>query len=207
MTSQSEKNYVRLQKAQQQRMVSDVSEGNTGARDSMLDLNADMMEKRAVEALNEQHEADVVPGGEVFKETLKRPKLSNIQASHDRQLLISDANCFDLAIDAAETVGAKNSLEKMLAHQMAACHNAGMRLIQKINYAIDDVGNHTDDDLRLQRLANTVGKLMATFQQGVKTIHQLRTGGQQKMTVEHVNVNEGGQAIVGSVTKEGGGKP
>jgi hypothetical protein len=28
-----------------------------------------------------------------------------------------------------------------------------------------------------------------------------RTGGQQKVTVEHVTVNEGGQAIVGSVTQ------
>jgi hypothetical protein len=38
--------------------------------------------------------------------------------------------------------------------------------------------------------------------------HQLkryRTGGQQKVTVEHVTVNQGGQALVGSVTQGGGG--
>ena len=32
-----------------------------------------------------------------------------------------------------------------------------------------------------------------------------RTGGQQKVTVEHVTVNQGGQAIVGNVSHPGGG--
>jgi len=45
---------------------------------------------------------------------------------------------------------------------------------------------------------------MATFQQGFKTIQQIRTGGHQKMTVEHVHVYEGDQAVVGNI--QGGGK-
>ena len=32
-----------------------------------------------------------------------------------------------------------------------------------------------------------------------------RTGGGQKVTVHHVQVNEGGQAIVGNVNQGGGG--
>jgi ribosomal protein L32 len=34
---------------------------------------------------------------------------------------------------------------------------------------------------------------------------RLRTGGEQKVTVQHVTVNEGGQAIVGSVSPQVGG--
>jgi len=199
--SSSEKAYDQLQKAQQQKMVSDIAEETTGERDHMLDRNSNMMEQRAVSKMSETHEVATIPGKEIapFKETVEHPKLANIQASHDRQQLISNSNCFDMAIDAAETIGATNSLEKMLAHQMAACHNAGMNLIQKINYAIDDIGNHKDDDLRLQRMTNTATKLMTTFQQGMKTIQQTRSGGEQKMTVEHVHVHDGGQAVVGNV--------
>lgn len=187
-------------------MVSDILEEDTGSRDLMLDMNANMMEQRAVAKLNEQHDVDTIPGKEIapLKDTLERPKLANIQASHDRQQLISNANCFDMAIDAAQTINAKNSLEKMLVHQMTACHNAGMNLINKINYAIDDIGNHKDDDLRLQRITNTATKLITTFQQGMKTIHQIRNGGQQKMTIEYININKGGQAIVGEVHQGGG---
>jgi hypothetical protein len=39
----------------------------------------------------------------------------------------------------------------------------------------------------------------------VEALKRYRTGGQQKVTVEHVTVNEGGQAIVGNVTHKGGG--
>lgn len=40
----------------------------------------------------------------------------------------------------------------------------------------------------------------------VETKHKPRRGkGQQKVTVEHVHVHSGGQAIVGSVTSPGGG--
>jgi len=42
----------------------------------------------------------------------------------------------------------------------------------------------------------------------MEALKRYRTGGQQKVTVEHVHVHEGGQAIVGHIDhKTGGGKP
>jgi hypothetical protein len=38
----------------------------------------------------------------------------------------------------------------------------------------------------------------------METLKRYRTGGQQKVTVEHVTVNEGGQAIVASNVTHGG---
>jgi hypothetical protein len=37
----------------------------------------------------------------------------------------------------------------------------------------------------------------------METLKRYRTGGEQKVTVQHVNVNDGGQAIVGNVTAPG----
>jgi hypothetical protein len=44
-----------------------------------------------------------------------------------------------------------------------------------------------------------LNKLARTFITQVEALKRHRTGGQQKVTVEHVHVHEGGQAIVGTV--------
>ena len=50
-------------------------------------------------------------------------------------------------------------------------------------------------------------KLTRTFAAQMSALKEYRSKGEQKMTVEHVRVAEGGQAIVGNVnaTPEGGG--
>ena len=48
-------------------------------------------------------------------------------------------------------------------------------------------------------------KLVRTFTTQIEALKRYRTGGQQRVVVEHVTVNEGGQAIVGSVSHGGVG--
>jgi hypothetical protein len=45
-------------------------------------------------------------------------------------------------------------------------------------------------------MAATAARLMETSQRGALTLDRLRHGGQQTMTIQHVNVTEGGQAVV-----------
>jgi len=56
-----------------------------------------------------------------------------------------------------------------------------------------------------QSNVNYATKMLRTFMAQMEALKKYRTGGQQKMIVEHVHVNEGGQAIVGTVN-QGGGK-
>ncbi len=79
-----------------------------------------------------------------------------------------------------------------------------MKMIEQVNSGMGDLNYKKDADLRLQRITNMASKLMTTFQQGMKTLHQIRNGGQQKMTVEHVNVHKGGKAVVGNIQGGGG---
>lgn len=53
---------------------------------------------------------------------------------------------------------------------------------------------------------NRASKLMRTFTAQLEAMQRLRGTNQQKMTVEHVHVHEGGQAIVGNVVRREGGK-
>jgi len=48
--------------------------------------------------------------------------------------------------------------------------------------------------------------MSGTFQQGIITVQRMRSGGQQVVTVQHVQVNEGGQAIVAGKVKGGGAR-
>jgi|GEM_PF-2392342 len=56
---------------------------------------------------------------------------------------------------------------------------------------------------------NVASKFLAHSQEAFKTLINYRRGGQQRVVVEHVNVEAGGQAIVGNVGlpgEEGGTK-
>ena len=46
---------------------------------------------------------------------------------------------------------------------------------------------------------------MRTYVAQVEAFRHLRQGGSQFMRVEHVHVNEGGQALIGNVRKESSG--
>ncbi len=48
---------------------------------------------------------------------------------------------------------------------------------------------------------NQATKMLRTFAAQMEALKRYRTGGQQKVIVEHVHVNEGGQAIVGVVNR------
>ena len=46
--------------------------------------------------------------------------------------------------------------------------------------------------------------MMDAFQKGALALHKLRTGGTQVVTVQHVNVGDGGQAVVTGGINHGG---
>jgi hypothetical protein len=85
----------------------------------------------------------------------------------------------------------------MLAAQMAAVHNATMTFARRLN--------HVDNIPQQDSAVCAFTKLARTFATQVEALKRYRTGGEQKVTVEHVTVNAGGQAIVGSVTHGGRG--
>ena len=83
--------------------------------------------------------------------------------------------------------------EAMLMAQMGIVHMAMMRfarLLQNVEY------------LQQQDSAERAfNKLARTFTTQMEALKRYRTGGEQKVTVQHVSVREGGQAIVGNVTQ------
>lgn len=137
------------------------------------------------------------PAREVIADTLAMPSQVTVDASIARtDLLVQvQSNVLALAVDAAHTIGAKNSLEKMLAHQLALLHSVSMRTMDKALLQCRD-----SDRIGL---LNATSRMMDVFQNGLLTIQKLRSKGAQKITVRHVTVQPGGQAVIGDV-KSGG---
>ena len=55
-------------------------------------------------------------------------------------------------------------------------------------------------------MSSSANKLSRTFMMQIEALNRYRGKGQQKMTVEHVHINSGGQAIIGNVTKNDSSK-
>ncbi|HEY0568773.1 MAG TPA: hypothetical protein VGD13_11735 [Xanthobacteraceae bacterium] len=89
----------------------------------------------------------------------------------------------------------RNEAEAALALQAACTHMVAMVMMARIG------GGH-GGDRRLPALASAAAKLMRTHCLQVETFRRLRGGGEQKIIVKHVTVNEGGQAIVGAVNSQ-----
>ncbi len=86
----------------------------------------------------------------------------------------------------------------MLIAQMIQANNAAGNCMNK---AFSD-----GQSLQVMELhANLAIKFQRTFVAQIEALQKLRGNGGQKVTVEHVHVHEGGQAIVGNVNHAPGG--
>ena len=97
-------------------------------------------------------------------------------------------------------IGPKDELEGMLATQLIACHHASMECFRRAM-----IGEQTFEGR--QDSLNQASKLSRTYATLLEALNRHRGKGAQKVTVEHVHVHEGGQAIVGNVSQSGGGVP
>lgn len=143
------------------------------------------------------------PARQVIRDTLAEGATRIAEDASIRRtdlLMRPSFNALALGIDAAESIGAANSVEKMLAHQMAVAHEAALRLMDRaLSYEADGRSMREGDSTEACRLANTAARLMSAFNDGAATLQRLRTGGNQTVTVQHVNVAPGAQAVIGNV--------
>jgi hypothetical protein len=112
-------------------------------------------------------------------------------ANAGKQGLEVDEKCLNFMLSVIKGVEPKDQVETMLAAQMAAVHMATMTFARRLA--------HVDNIPQQDSAERAFNKLARTFAAQVEALKRYRTGGEQRVTVEHVTVNKGGQAIVGTV--------
>jgi hypothetical protein len=104
-----------------------------------------------------------------------------------------DEDDLNFMVSVVKGIEPRDQIETMLAAQIAGIHNTIMTFTRRLA----NVENIPQQD-SAERALN---KLARTFVSQMEALKRYRTGGEQKVTVQHVSVSEGGQAIVGNVTQ------
>jgi hypothetical protein len=136
---------------------------------------------------------------------LQCPDMVAVDASRQRLALVEKAGGLALALDAAETIQAANSLEKMVAHQIAVAHIAAVETQVEALALLREFANsdrrYAILTTEAARLMNSSARMMDVSQRGMITMNRLRNSGRQTMVVQHVHVSDGGQAVVAGQVK------
>src|SRR5271163_2189107 len=93
----------------------------------------------------------------------------------------------------------RDEAEAMLIAQMIATHELAMTFARRLK--------RTENIPQQDSAVNGLTKLTRTYAAQMEALKRYRSGGEQKMTIQHVHVAESGQAIVGNVgaSAPGGG--
>jgi hypothetical protein len=107
-----------------------------------------------------------------------------------------DATAVEAVLAVLDGSEPQNETEAMLLIQIATTHALTMKIARRLT-TVDTIPQNDSASV-------TLARLQRTFTTQIETLASLRRGGRQKMTVEHVHVHSGGQAIVGTVNTRGG---
>jgi hypothetical protein len=108
-----------------------------------------------------------------------------------------DANDY-LALMAELAPG--DPLESLLLSQMLMVHKQAMHYLRLSNGTAE-----TTVEIRTA-WHKRYTSLMKLYAQQLEALDRHKRGGKQKMTIEHLHVHEGGQAVVGNINRGGGVK-
>jgi len=122
-------------------------------------------------------------------------QVSGTFSRNDQSAFVENANSALAILYGAKP---KDELEGMLVVQMIGTHNAALEMLRRAMWE-----RQTPEGVNEN--VNIATKLLRTYTAQLETLSRYRNKGQQKVTVEHVNVGAGGQAIVGVVENQVGG--
>jgi hypothetical protein len=155
--------------------------------------------------LNERRLAEMAAEHHPTDEPLDIDRLARVFGTLDRdftgsfiQQLIAASkslnfNALSFIMALVRNVAPKDQLEALLAAHAAMTHIIMMTVMQRFVEA---------ENLPQQQFAErSYIKLAHTYSSQMATLKRYRSGGEQKVTVQHVSISEGSQAIVGNVTR------
>jgi hypothetical protein len=199
--------------------------------DVVLHREAAALRARATEGLGENAIA-VGVGAELvlpqlstpeIQETVRNPSRVTAGASYERTKALAEAGILEIGLDLAQSFDVKNSLERMMCHQLAATHHAIMRTAKEVaglEAKYDDLQGSNPDLFpggrfafhereerllrEIRRHRSLVNRGTVAFAVAVAALQRTRKGGtHQKIVVERVNIDNRIDNRVAAVVNHG----
>jgi hypothetical protein len=104
----------------------------------------------------------------------------------------ADEESINAALAMMDEIRPSDGLEGLLAAQMTVTHASAMEFSRRMNAPGASVE-------AVERNMNRVNKLMGLFLRQMDALQRHRQQGEQTIQVQHIQVSQGGQAIVGNV--------
>ena len=98
-------------------------------------------------------------------------------------------------LSVVKAIEPRDEIESLIAAQMAAVHMATMTFARRLS--------RVETIPQQESATNAFNKLARTFAVQLEALKRYRSTGEQTIKVQHVTINEGGQAIVGAVEHGG----
>jgi hypothetical protein len=134
--------------------------------------------------------------------------LGKATADHSQNLGFSPGSSDQLALNAAlaviSGVRPKDEIEAMLAAHMAVANIALLELVARTRGTIAGHIYEGSGIKKLDVLGNLTNKFMRTYTMQVEALARKRRKGGQNITVRHLHVHAGGQAVVGNFDHRSG---
>lgn len=99
----------------------------------------------------------------------------------------------DNFLQIANGVKPNDHIEALLITQMVTTHNAVMRCFKIVA--------NTESIDKMNLVYNSANKLLRSYAKQMEALSRYRSKGNQKIMVEHIHINSGGQAIIGNISK------
>lgn len=114
-------------------------------------------------------------------------------------LITNDSNVdavLNLGLSLVAAIKPRDEIETLLAVQMAAVHSATITFARRLN--------HVENIPQQDSAERALNKLARTFACQMEALRKHRNGGTQKVIVQHINVEDGAQAVIGHVEQTTG---
>jgi len=163
--------------------------------------------KTEIELLDYANAFNVIADKPEFEEIIDNACLAQEYTSQiieaDRNDLSHTGSCLQKEkniLTAINGINPNDTVEAMLASQMITTHNAAMKAYAKAE------SYNMKNDIAYKKLSiasTSLGnKLMRTYTMQMDSLNRYRGKGQQKITVEYLNINDGGKAVIGNVSSQ-----
>lgn len=121
--------------------------------------------------------------------------IANVMTNHISRIVLKDRKFDKQEMDAAfafvQEIKTKDPIEAMLAIQMLGTYLKSVHCLEKANLSSQTYEGETEN-------INRATKLTRTFMAQMDALKKYRNKDGQKIKVEHVNINDGGKAVIGS---------
>lgn len=145
---------------------------------------------------------EVIPSSGYEDASLNDTDVQRRLASRYRLEGLADCDALTLGVDVAESIDAADTVQKLMAHELAIAHTLACRFASQATKAVEQIdcwtpvlkrNSHIAD---ATRLGDSTARLMMAAAKATEALNKWRGGKPQQIIVQHIHMDGNSQAVI-----------